>query len=565
MTTPGEGIAALARYLKTARLLRLPAAIDDPALFWKDLALVLKRGSGPECEGLLVEATPATLGGLPRLAALARRLGYGRLLLVARAADLDVDGLEALAEFSPLILRDIDRAPAGLLEALHVRGRAWFSHRIAGLDPDPPLEARIRADLQANASGVLLGYPLDAAERQQPFPKVEDLRDSLVESKRRLIREALPVALWGYPICAISYGEPLGLPVLPLPELLDLHDGRGWPPREFWRGFAPHGLVRCACLSRPLCPGLPEAYTAAHPQPASLGVDYLQPPEGGDSAPVIRPTLRCNQNCGFCFVRHDGPDLSLAEAKARLLEIGSNSVTLSGGEPSLWPHLNELIRWAKTQLAADVTLQTNAVRYASPLQAKALIATGLDMAFVSLHSHQAGESDALTGLAGSFEKTLRGIEALSVLPRGVVINHVMNRRNFRHLAEFVRFLDSRFPMRRSPRYKLNLALVGVMGADAQPELRAVVPRVSELAPYLIEAGDYLAKQGIRFEGLETPCGVPRCVVGFDPRFHPAQEPVFSPDFVQGPQCVRCSYSACCYGLRRNYALVYGTDELTPDR
>lgn len=62
---------------------------------------------------------------------------------------------------------------------------------------------------------------------------------------------------------------------------------------------------------------------------------------------MIDVTTKCNLHCPFCYVsgRPRTHDLNLEEIKHFLGVIKPLSVDISGGEPTLWPHINEFIEW----------------------------------------------------------------------------------------------------------------------------------------------------------------------------------------------------------------------------
>ncbi|MBI2402360.1 MAG: radical SAM protein, partial [Gemmatimonadetes bacterium] len=76
-------------------------------------------------------------------------------------------------------------------------------------------------------------------------------------------------------------------------------------------------------------------------------------------------------------------------------------LVLSGGEPTVNPHLEAYIHLAKEVGIQDVSLMTNAVRLEEPGVAESLRAAGLDRVFVSLHAPDAALSDRLTRAPGT--------------------------------------------------------------------------------------------------------------------------------------------------------------------
>jgi molybdenum cofactor biosynthesis enzyme MoaA len=182
------------------------------------------------------------------------------------------------------------------------------------------------------------------------------------------------------------------------------------------------------------------------------------PPQDGQGSfsEILRITARCDQRCVFCNAREDigapPPDALIA----RLDELGRQGVrraVFSGGEPTLVSALPELIAHARAAGIPEVELQTNAIGAARPGVATALRQAGVTSAFVALHAHEAELSDALTCAPGTFSKTVAGIRALMAASIPVTLNIVIQRRNYRILADYVRFVSRTFPASRRCRFR----------------------------------------------------------------------------------------------------------------
>lgn len=135
----------------------------------------------------------------------------------------------------------------------------------------------------------------------------------------------------------------------------------------------------------------------------------------------IAVTYRCNLRCRFCYVGcgcrsgGDQREEMTTDEICRVLEIIRRdaqvpSVSFTGGEPMLRDDLPELIASAR-QLGMRVNLITNGTLM-DRRAAERLVAAGLNSAQVSLEGPSAELHDSLTGRAGSFERTVCGIEEL---------------------------------------------------------------------------------------------------------------------------------------------------------
>ncbi len=132
---------------------------------------------------------------------------------------------------------------------------------------------------------------------------------------------------------------------------------------------------------------------------------------------LLAPSYRCNNHCVFCCTstlsRRDAPLARLRRELERAAREGIRQLDIDGGEPTLYPHLPQLIEYARQVGYKRVTLVTNARRAAYPAYAARLRRAGLDAAVVTLLAPEAGRHDRLTRVEGSFAQAVRGIRALA--------------------------------------------------------------------------------------------------------------------------------------------------------
>lgn len=135
----------------------------------------------------------------------------------------------------------------------------------------------------------------------------------------------------------------------------------------------------------------------------------------------IEVTSRCNLRCIHCYADAKAesgqdrrtPDLSAEEIRKVIAEaasLGCQKIQFTGGEPTLRPDLEDLIGYALdrgfkfVEVFTNGTLLTeNAVSFFSE--------RGINVA-LSVYCHRAKEHDAITGVPGSFERTLNSLKLL---------------------------------------------------------------------------------------------------------------------------------------------------------
>src|SRR5262245_4678493 len=134
---------------------------------------------------------------------------------------------------------------------------------------------------------------------------------------------------------------------------------------------------------------------------------------------------RCNHACEHCYQVHgEKGEMTLPEIEAildALARAGILFLHLSGGEATLRPDLPEILRAARARSFA-ITLLTNGYALSEQVL-DAIAATGVWEVRLSVYSDIAAEHDAVTRVAGSFERTCGSIKALRA--RGVQVTAVV--------------------------------------------------------------------------------------------------------------------------------------------
>ncbi|MBN1774395.1 MAG: radical SAM protein [Deltaproteobacteria bacterium] len=161
----------------------------------------------------------------------------------------------------------------------------------------------------------------------------------------------------------------------------------------------------------------------------------------------------CNLRCRFCSNGDPLPeelrwaDAAMVEAEIRMRRReGAESVGFLGGEPTLYPHLERIVRAARELGFSRIALCTNGTRLADADLLERLLDAGVTRVAVSIHSHCRTVEDHITRRPGSFERKVLALRNLVAaerhgrLPDGVSLNTVLHRRNVEHLDRFVRFV-----------------------------------------------------------------------------------------------------------------------------
>ena len=152
---------------------------------------------------------------------------------------------------------------------------------------------------------------------------------------------------------------------------------------------------------------------AVHKTEFSLG--YIKLPVLSEVALTYICNIRCKFCYGDCTHKEDNEQLSTEQFKKLLdiiryeEEVPSESFT--GGEPTTYKDLPQLIKYASKQNKMRVNLISNATLI-TPRKAKEFARSGLSSAQVSIESAFANEHDAITGVSGSHAASVTGLVAL---------------------------------------------------------------------------------------------------------------------------------------------------------
>lgn len=151
-------------------------------------------------------------------------------------------------------------------------------------------------------------------------------------------------------------------------------------------------------------------------------------------------TSRCNFNCLYCRgIKKDAQgDISLNHAKeiVDIWESGNlKNIRFSGGEPTLWPHLIELVKYTKLKKhIKHIAISTNGS--AKIDYYKRLIYAGVNDFSISFDACCSQTADLMAGCDVKFDHLINVIRTLSALTY-VTIGIVLNQKNDSELKEII--------------------------------------------------------------------------------------------------------------------------------
>jgi MoaA/NifB/PqqE/SkfB family radical SAM enzyme len=276
--------------------------------------------------------------------------------------------------------------------------------------------------------------------------------------------------------------------------------------------------------------------------------------------------FRCNLKCVHCMIEGTMDRLSPEPPDRFQALLAHNEQTrqwkglvLTGSEVTLRRDLPELARQARACGFEHVRIQTHGMHLADPDYCATLVAAGIDEYFVSVTAADAETHDSITGVVGSFERMLKGLENLDRM-EGVrtLTNTVVTALSFVGLADVVERLAH---LRRLVQMEFWVFL-----PMRETDDKNLIVRHGEAAPYLRQAIAAARRLG---RGVEVK-NFPHCLLEADgdvlmndqPQLF--IDPAFWPEFMRNGfhQCVyrdRCGSSECL-GLNTAYIAKFGYEE-----
>lgn len=298
----------------------------------------------------------------------------------------------------------------------------------------------------------------------------------------------------------------------------------------------------------------------------------------------------CNNNCVHCFNssiieqlrREKVPiDRSTSELKRLILDVknrGFESITFTGGEPTIRRDFFEMLKFAKKK-GLTVSLQTNGRMFCSKEFAENTLQVAPVCTFtLSFHHTIPRVHDKITQVHGSWSQTVDGIKNLVSLGAGkrIFLKIVISKRNCKNLAKMVVFgkelgvggATLTFPQAGGrtlgywkkivPKYtKIEKALLGALTLSKEIGLPCSVNAVPLcfLGPYKNCALELsYVKMWMDGNGIERNLIGRNESILREMELSNRRKPV---------SCKKCMYFKVCEGAWEEYFRIYGSGEFKP--
>ncbi len=274
-------------------------------------------------------------------------------------------------------------------------------------------------------------------------------------------------------------------------------------------------------------------------------------------------TSKCNQRCIFCSAAGRDDSFDIEDFKRAVLKTEDKLIVFSGGEPFILPLkiLLYLVEFCVSS-SKQVEIQTNALIIKSIIEKNEkevkllihLLRKTNGYFNVNLPSHLENIDFKITHIKDGLKNRLEGIRMLKALGATIRITHVINKINYGYLEGFANFLIENSDIWNWVQFSFIKAI------GRAKENRKIVPKYSDVKPYLITALEKVDKAGFEF----WVDHIPLCFLGRFYKHHVDVEKIkknIKADYLYEkkklPSCIGCKFYDICSGPRVDYIKIYG--------
>ncbi|MDD3646539.1 MAG: radical SAM protein [Candidatus Gracilibacteria bacterium] len=302
----------------------------------------------------------------------------------------------------------------------------------------------------------------------------------------------------------------------------------------------------------------------------------------------------CNNKCRFCMSSKsslwDIKFVDIELLKEKLLNYynkGYRSVGFLGGDVSIYPKLDQLIKFCREIGFIDIQAITNSMVFSNYNFAEKILKAGLTRINISIHSHIHELENYLTGIPGGLQRKLKAIDNFNILinkghlKSPLSINIVLNKINYKEILKTVLYF---YRVKNVSDIRINFVWLSYDVKENWEELKI---SYTEFLPYLKKLIYISIKEKIRIT-FDT---IPSCIFykidkknykkiikkflgenldhiteidwtnnNTNFNWQEKKKDILKTKF---KQCDKCLYKNSCQGVWKEYYEIYGSDEFTP--
>jgi MoaA/NifB/PqqE/SkfB family radical SAM enzyme len=292
-------------------------------------------------------------------------------------------------------------------------------------------------------------------------------------------------------------------------------------------------------------------------------------------------TLRCNAKCIHCYTpfninKKDFLEEEIIKQIYTSYQNGARFLTLTGGEPTLFPNLNKIIYFSKKIGYKSILLNTNGIKLSDSNYFKSLTDVGLDIVKISLHSNVKDIHEKILGIKDSFNKTLKAIENAIKLGIFVEGNCVVTSLNYKTLPELFEFGAKEFGISNCAIFfhpkgnaYLNKELLKISYSEHIPYLKLALQKLLDykITPSCHPLGNYLPCILPGYEHLimdwEKDGKINEDLCYIDDENTKTIKEIQLNGRIKTKKCRKCIYFDKCVGFEKEYFETFGDKEFIP--
>ncbi len=173
-----------------------------------------------------------------------------------------------------------------------------------------------------------------------------------------------------------------------------------------------------------------------------------------DARPKPQAYLRigyaCNGRCTFCCAQGgwSRPMRKLDELRREIdrmvADMDLESISISGGEPTIHPDILEIIRYCKDKGFRNVHLNSNGREFKTPEVVGRYVDAGMNSVMIAVHGHTREIQEGIHRVKGSFDQIVTGVKNIAAAGLAYRFFTVICKANADHLPDVVRFCHDTF-------------------------------------------------------------------------------------------------------------------------
>lgn len=290
---------------------------------------------------------------------------------------------------------------------------------------------------------------------------------------------------------------------------------------------------------------------------------------------LLMVTNRCNHKCKFCYVRKEGEqviDLSLSrKLKDFLIERKNDfsKVHLLGGEPSLYPYLEELVKILSDN-GYNILMESNGAKLNDKKLVSYLIKNNVSHFILGFHDIDEKILLEQTNSNYAFKEIYEAIHTIIRMGGKVCVNLVVNTFNYQRLIKLCKFLYENGVKE----YLFSLAIPPL---HIKYDPMAFIINFQDLYPHLNSAVVFLKQK----KTLIKIQYFPYCILkdlkiyresSFMNKYYVIDETghvyLNNADCtyhscIKRQECLKCIYNKYCSGVIKDYIKKIGWKEFSP--